>query len=96
MIVHFCDPTEESQATMKIAAVFVFVGVLAAFVCDSNAEFGVGGPGFGWVIGQQASANGISIAIEAALAKANPAEFPPELQVIFKLENAIENWNPNH
>lgn len=74
---------------MKIAAVSVFVGVLASFVCDSNAQFGVGGPGFGWAIGQQASMSGVSIAIEAALAKANPVDFPPELQASFNLKKAI-------
>lgn len=60
---------------MKIAAVFVVVGVLAAFVCESNAQSAVGGPGFGW------ADNAVQWAIDGALAKADPAEFPPELQV---------------
>lgn len=60
---------------MKIAAVLVVVGVLAAFVCESNAQVGVGGPGFGW------ADNAIAWAVDGALAKADPAAFPPELQV---------------
>lgn len=70
---------EEFNGTMKISVVCVFVGVLAAFVCDSSAQ--IGGPGLGWAIGQQASVNAVSLAIDGALAKADPATLPPELQV---------------
>lgn len=64
---------------MKVTVVCVFVGVLAALVCDSSAQ--IGGPGLGWAIGQQASVNAVSLAIDGALAKSDPATLPPELQV---------------
>lgn len=75
---------------MKITVVCVFVGVLAAFVCDSSAQ--IGGPGLGWAIGQQASVNAVSLAIDGALAKADPATLPPELQVS---DTKSENRSPN-
>lgn len=64
---------------MKITVVCVIVGIVAAFVCNSHAQ--IGGPGLGWAIGQQASVNAVSLAIDGALAKADPATLPPELQV---------------
>lgn len=64
---------------MKLTVVCVFVGVFAVFVCDSSAQ--IGGPGLGWAIGQQASVSAVSLAIDGALAKADPATLPPELQV---------------
>lgn len=62
---------------MKITVVCVVV--LASFVCVSHAQ--IGGPGIGWAIGQEASKNAVSFAVDGALAKANPATLPPELQV---------------
>lgn len=70
---------------MKVTVVCVFVGVIAAFACNSSAQ--MVGPGIGWAIGQQASVNAVSLAIDGALAKTDPTTLPPELQVSDKLHN---------
>lgn len=64
---------------MKLTVVCTFVGVLALFVCDLNAQ--LGGPAFGWAIGQQASVSAVSLAIDGALAKSDSSTLPPESQV---------------
>lgn len=72
--------------------------VLLATVCVSNAQWpaafgfgGAGGPGAaaggppaspGWLIGQGASINAVSLAVNGALAaNSDAATLPPELQV---------------
>lgn len=72
--------------------------VLIAFLATSNGQLGgIPGLGFGgppiasagWFIGQEASKNAVSLAINGALAKTDPATLPPELQVsnCFNLNN---------
>lgn len=74
------NPIEESKTgAMKVTVVCVVVGVLATFVYDSSAQYG--GPGMGWAMGQQASMNAVSFAIDGAMAKAVAAALQPELQV---------------
>lgn len=62
---------------MKISVAFVAIAL--AYVAISDAQ--VIGPGVGALIGQEASINAVSIAINSALAKTDPTTLPPELQV---------------
>lgn len=71
---------------MKLTICAIFV---VAAVCVSNAQLppgagGLGGPPAspGWLIGQGASINAVSLAVNGALASnADASTLPPELQV---------------
>lgn len=62
---------------MKLSIAFVAI----ALACVAGGEAQVAAPGAGWLIGQEASVSAVSIAVNSALAKTDPATLPPELQV---------------
>lgn len=68
-------PANKPRMKLSIAC----VAIVVACIATANAQ--VGGPGAGWLIGQEASKNAVSFAISSSLAKNDPSALPPELQV---------------
>lgn len=67
---------------MKISIAFVAIAMACLAISEAQVP---GGPGAGILIGQEASINAVSIAINSALAKTDPTTLPPELQVTITL-----------